>query len=264
MNAFQRDPMLPAKPLTVATLATSQDGGRRLETGNAVRGLVLDAPGLLFDDSLWRRWLLKLLMHMGLHTHYDVFYRTWDYEFASDVQAGRCKWHDALEKFLLSAGLSRAQIDEIIPALRAQRKQFESNLRPMPGVVETLQSLRQQQYRIAFTADTTSTVAELVGQLDRLGLYSSSDSVISSIDIGHAMPEAAAYIAALIVLDLRPDEVAFVSSLPVHLVGAKRFGMNVVAVDCELVAEADVHFEQFSQLIHCLSESTHGQQRRVG
>jgi FMN phosphatase YigB (HAD superfamily) len=228
-----------------------------------LRGVIFDAPGLLYDSSLWRRWLLNLLTRMGMHTHYDVFYDIWDHEFACNVQAGRCKWRDALELFLRSAGVSQAQIDEVIPALRAKRKQFELDMRPLPGVVETLQSIHQQGYRMAAAADTTSTAAELGCKLERLGIHGRFDCVISSIDVGHAMPEPAAYIASLVVLDLRPDEVAFVSSLPSHVVGAKNFGMKIVGVDCEL-EEADAHVERFSQLTGCFCERQHEQQRRVG
>ncbi len=213
------------------------------------RGLIFDGPGVLYDASLWRRWLLKLLTRMGLHTHYDVFYRTWDYEYAGAVLAGQRSWRCALESFLRSAGLSQCQVDEVIPALRAKRNQFEADLRPMPGVTGTLAALEAGGFRLAVAADTEATGEEFNGRLRRLGIARRFAGAISSTEIGHVMPSPAVYLAALAAVELPPDEVAFVSALPEHISGAKQMGLTTVAVDCELADEADYHVERICQLV---------------
>lgn len=213
------------------------------------RGLIFDGPGVLYDTSLWRRWLLKLLTRMGLHTHYDVFFRTWDYEYAAAVLSGRRSWRSALESFLRSAGLSQCQIDEVIPALRAVRNQFESDLRPMPGVTGTLAALQAGGFRMAVAANTEATAEEFSSRLRRLGIAMRFAGSISSTEIGHVMPSPEVYLAALAVVELPPDEAAFVSALPDHISGAKKMGFTTVAVDCDLADEADCHVERICQLV---------------
>jgi FMN phosphatase YigB (HAD superfamily) len=213
------------------------------------RGFIFDGPGVLYDSSLWRRWLLKLLTRLGMHTHYDVFYRTWDYEYAAAVLAGRRSWRSALESFLRSAGLTPCQIDEVIPALRAVRNQIEADLRPMPGVTGTLAVLEASGFRMAVAADTEATAAEFNGRLKRLGIAERFAGAVSSTEVGDVMPSSAVYFAALAAIGLPPDQVAFVSALPEHISGAKQMGLSTVAVDCDLTGEADCHVERICQLV---------------
>ena len=52
-----------------------------------IQGWIFELNGVLYDGTAWRRWLLQLLSKRGLHTHYDVFFRHWDLEFASQIQS---------------------------------------------------------------------------------------------------------------------------------------------------------------------------------
>ena len=45
-----------------------------------VRGVLFDLGNVLYDDTMWRRWMLRLLQHLGLQTHYRGFCRVWDRE----------------------------------------------------------------------------------------------------------------------------------------------------------------------------------------
>src|SRR3569623_1380083 len=75
---------------------------------------------VLYDATLWRRWLLRLLQRMGLHTQYRTFFKIWDVEFLNEVHCGRREYSEAFQAFLLSAGLSRGQIDEVEAARQAR------------------------------------------------------------------------------------------------------------------------------------------------
>src|SRR3981081_3849051 len=63
--------------------------GRAPAQHACVKGLVFDMDDVLYDATLWRRWLLQLLGRLGLKADYHTFYRTWDAEFLADVHRGR-------------------------------------------------------------------------------------------------------------------------------------------------------------------------------
>src|SRR5262249_39660427 len=106
-----------------------------------VQGFLFDMGDVLYDATAWRRWLLQLLSRMGLHAQYRTLFRIWDDEFLADVHRGRREYTEAFQSFLLSIGLSRAQIDEVQAASQARKRDLEAHVRPLPGVRSTIERL---------------------------------------------------------------------------------------------------------------------------
>jgi FMN phosphatase YigB (HAD superfamily) len=91
--------------------------------------------------------------------------------------------------------------------------------------------------------------AEQVGErLSRLGLAGQSRCVVSSYDLGAAMPDEAAYRAGLAALGLDAHETAFVGHASRRLAGAKRAGLRTIAVNYDPDAVADVFLGRFAEL----------------
>ena len=111
-------------------------------TASAIRGLLLEAGNILYDDTAWRRWLLRLLMRLGLRAEYGPFFRIFECDFLDDVHCGRKTFDEAMNAFLISAGLSAGQADEACRALDSYRRRSEDDFRPLIGVPETLAQLR--------------------------------------------------------------------------------------------------------------------------
>src|SRR5690348_9183710 len=109
-----------------------------LATKRLVRGLLFDMGDVLHDATLWRRWLFQLLGRIGLNARYRTLFRVWDEEFLGDVYRGRREYGEAFHAFLLSLGLSRGQIDEVQAASQARKRELELNVRPLPGVRDTV------------------------------------------------------------------------------------------------------------------------------
>ncbi len=101
----------------------------KIDRRQQIDHVVLDMCGVLYDDSEWKRWLLGLVTRMGLHTHYAPFFRLWDREFQRDIWCGRRDFWSAYGAFLLAAGLSPAQIDEVAAATRAKLRLFDDRIR---------------------------------------------------------------------------------------------------------------------------------------
>ena len=87
-----------------------------------VRGVLFDACNVLYDDTVWRRWVLKLLCHLGLHTNYCCFFRVWERDYLDEVHRGGRDFCDAFAAFLRSVGLTPGQIDEVQAASQGRRR----------------------------------------------------------------------------------------------------------------------------------------------
>jgi HAD superfamily hydrolase (TIGR01509 family) len=221
-----------------------------------VRGLLFDPGDVLYDATLWRLWLLKLLARLGLRTNYRSFFHLWDHEYLADVYRGKRDFHQALESFLLAAGLSHGQIDEVEMACKSRRCQDEAAARPLAGAKATLRRARALGTALGVVGNYEHPAAVLAGHLDRLGLEGLFDAVVSSFDLGATLPEPACYQAALAAMRLPPQQVAFVGHDSEELAGAARVGMQTIAFNCDPEAQADVYLVRFDELLDLASPAS--------
>ncbi len=217
-----------------------------------VRGVLLDTCNILYDATAWRHWVLKVLHQLGVQTNYRAFFRIWDREYLDAVYHGQRGFREALEEFLRSVGLSAGQIVELLAACEARRREWETNLRPLPGAVATVATLHRGGLRLAAIANTVHPAAVIRQRLTRLAMGPYFSTVVSSIDSGSTMPHPASYQAALAAMELPAGEVAFVGHDAAQLAGATTVGMQTVAFGPDLDAQADLVIEHFEDLIDVL------------
>jgi HAD superfamily hydrolase (TIGR01509 family) len=213
-----------------------------------IDGLVFDMGGVLYDDTVWRRWLLRVLGQLGLHANYRSFYRLWDRQYLGDVHRGQREFSAAFGEFLRSVGLSPAQIDEVQAACQARRRSLEASIRPLPCVKTTLARLRQSGLVLAALTDSEYSSSILAERLERIGLGGLFGTVLSSIDLGHTRPEPVCYLTALAAMKLSASQVAFVGHDREELEGAAQVGMGTIAFNFDADARADVFIARFEQL----------------
>lgn len=213
-----------------------------------LEALVFDMGDVLYDATLWRRWLLKLLGQMGLRTQYRTFFAVWDREYLNDVHRGRREYREAFEAFLLAAGLTRAQIEEVEAASQPRKRELENCLRPLPGVVRTLDGLVRRGMKLAVLSDTERGSASLADWLDRLGLGGRFQATVSSFDLDSVKPAASNYGAACAALGVALEQAAFVGHDQEELDGAVAAGMRSIAFNADPDVVADVVLERFAQL----------------
>src|SRR3989304_5633212 len=82
-------------------------------------GLLFAMGNVLYDATLWRRWLLQLVRRLGVRTDYRGFFETWERDYLDDVYRGRREFCEAVRAFLLSTGLLPAQADALEGACQA-------------------------------------------------------------------------------------------------------------------------------------------------
>ncbi|HEV3024346.1 MAG TPA: HAD family hydrolase [Pirellulales bacterium] len=212
-------------------------------------GLIFDMGDVLYDATVWRRWLVQLLHRMGLHTRYRSFFKVWDEEYLDDVHRGRREHGEAFQAFLLAVGLSRGQIDEVVAASHARKREIEAGTRALPGVRETIARLSQQGVVLSVLSDSEYTSEVLHARLVKLGLGGRFTAAISSFDLERTKPDPVCYRAALTAMGMRADQVAFVGHDADELAGARAVRLRTLAFNFEPGAKADSFLSRFEELL---------------
>jgi HAD superfamily hydrolase (TIGR01509 family) len=223
----------------------------------SVAGLLFDVGGVLYDETIWRRWLLRLLRQLGVSSDYRGLFRVWDRDFQVAVHRGEQSFCEAFREFLHSLGLTRAQCDEVEASCRAQRRMLDTGLRVLPGVKSTLVRLGQLGFSLAAVTDSEYTAEAIGRRLDQLGLEGLFPAVISSFDLRRTKPDPLCYLAALDAMRLPAADVAFVGHDADELAGAARVGMPTIACNFDPDAQADVFIARFEDLPDVVQRRTY-------
>lgn len=242
------DLLLPFR-MKAAACQPASEPRQAMHAPRPIRGLLLDACNILYDDTDWRRWLLRLLMRLGLRTEYGPFFRVFDRDYLDGVYRGQRPFNEALEAFLISAGLTAGQAEEVHHALESHRHQSDASHRPLLGVRTTLGQLRAAGVRLGVLCNCEHSAATIRQRLTDLLGESPWAAVISSRDLGCTMPEPAGYLAALRAMQLPAADVAFVGHDSRELRGAGLQGLSTIAFNGDRDARADVYLQRFEDLI---------------
>src|SRR5262245_20899714 len=118
-----------------------------------IKALVFEPEGVLYDATPRRRWLWQLVTRLGIQRTYDAFVQPWDVEFLPPVLRGEQSYATALHSFLLSLGLSAADLSEVEAAMPLRGQSLETGVRPLPGVARALSRLSSQGLTLAILCD---------------------------------------------------------------------------------------------------------------
>jgi putative hydrolase of the HAD superfamily len=237
-----RGKAMPARPFTGVPLT-------RLD----VDAIVFDTADVLFDATYWPRKLARLVNRMGVSARYQEFIARWERDFLPEVCRGRREYEEALQSFLLTWGLSWANIDEIEADGRIQRRHAEHEVRTFPGVARTLRALALRGYRLAAWADSCEPAANVAAQLDRLGLSGVFGSILCSADLEVSQPDPQCYQACIAALGVAGERMGYVGHDADHLAAAKAAGLVTVAYNHPPAATADYYLPQFDTLLSLLA-----------
>lgn len=216
----------------------------------ARRCLLISPCGVLFDDSVWSRWLLQLLARMGLHTHSQAFVEVWRRDYFVDVCFARRGHWEALQAMLIASGLSRGQADEVCAAARPKWREWQASLHAYPQVAPTLSALSSAGVALGIAASSPLSAAELQEELKQLDLAQWFDFVVSSRDEGVQGSLSSLYTSATDAWNCPEDRasVLLVTNRADELAAAGQCGLGTVAA----FAAAPPHLpaiERFDQLL---------------
>ena len=227
----------------------SSDLARAPHKQLAAKAIVFEMDNVLHDATVWRRWLVRVLAHLGVTIDYRTFYRAWDHDYLPQVFSGRRDFEEAFQGFLLESGLTWQVIDELEGASRIWRVAMEADVRPLPQVASTLARLTAANLPLAILANSAQTASCLSERLMRMKLHSHFSAVISSLDLEAAKPSSACYHAALAAIGCSASEAVYVGYDKDALAGAAAVGMQTVGFNHQEDAQADELLSRFDELL---------------
>lgn len=220
-----------------------------------VSGVVFDVSGVLYDGTLWMRWIFQLLSRMGMYSHFAVFSRLWEEEYLPQVNLRGQDYWLAWRQYLAALGFTPGQIDEVHAAGQTRRREFEENTRPLPQVRATLEQLSRNGIRLSVCCTGPWLDRQVADRLERLKLSDLFEHISSRHDGSGSRDAAAALIVAIQRLHATPAETAVVSCREECLLAAQAIGAQVITIDPPIAIKDAVMLSRFDQLTHLQSRS---------
>lgn len=208
--------------------------------------MIFDNGDILYDASVWRRWLHGELLCNDVRISFDDMIAAWETALL-EVYQGRVPYWERFEAFILAMNVKCPSA--IIKSAKAKAIDVQQVRHPMPGVKETIPVLRQRGVRLAVLSDTEGGEAAVREILRQLEIEQFFDVVVASSDIGFTKPDPKAFEHAVRALKLNFAECAFVAHDADELAGAKDVGLFAIAFNDAPAAPRDATVNKFSELL---------------
>ncbi len=130
------------------------------------------------------------------------------------------------------------------------------------GVVKTLETLRQQGYRLAVISNTSLPLRDTLAYFERGGFGHVWDRVILSAEVGSRKPEPGIYEAALQGLGIPAQHAVYVGHDPQELSGAEQLGIQTVGFRPDPEAKPKVVAPAFPELLALIPKLLNWEQPR--
>jgi pyrophosphatase PpaX len=151
-------------------------------------------------------------------------------------------------------------LEEIKQSYRAHMRANDDDVKPFPGIPATLETVRQQGFRLAVV--TTKHAAMTRRHLDKMGLSGLFDALITGDRCANRKPHPEPFLKALAALSILPEEAAGIGDTQHDIESARGAGMLTIAAcwgtedrAALLAADPDHLIEQPSELITLLREN---------
>lgn len=202
-----------------------------------LRAIFFDAAGILYTrEGHTEDYALKLLHVKGFTTQVTTQQQEKLLSLKSRANQGIIDHAAYWDEFLSMRGVQdpqrRAQLTTEIEA-------YSNDVQPIPGVRETLLQLKDRGFLIGIITDTIYPLEWKMRRLVKAGVADLIEIVACSTELGVHKPDPAIYSHALLEANLSPGEAAFVGHLGIELEGARAAGMVTIAIDPELVEQAE-------------------------
>ena len=213
-----------------------------------LKALIFDVGDILYDASLWRKWLTIRLNELGVQINYEQLVETWESSLV-DVYKGRAEYWTQFRAMLKQLNVTDSNTSDLETAAKAQGKLFAAERVPMPQVPETLKQLQERQIKLVALSDNESGEVGIRKTLTQLGIEQYFDAVVSSCEIGHVKPEPAAFDFAIRATDHDKSQCGFVAHDIDELSGAQAHKLFAIGYNYHPDAPADTYIDDFSELL---------------
>ena len=251
---FARIPFYANSKLTLSSPANSSTYTIRIlkndsSTNNSdIKALIFDVGDILFDASLWRRWLAEELASRGKNVTYPKLVASWE-ALLVDVYKGQADYWETFAKLMQHFDVAAGDVDEMKALAREKGQAVQLERTPMPEVPQTLRQLHELGIVLVALSDTESGEPGVRKILDQLGIEKYFTAVASSFDIGHAKPEPEAFDHAIHATGKTKAQCGFVAHDIDELEGAQKHDLYAIGYNYHRDAPANVFIDNFSELL---------------
>lgn len=151
-------------------------------------------------------------------------------------------WDAVLRMYGVAAAAERAALAELINAQA-------DDVYALPAAAETVSALKARGFILSIITDTVFPPGRKLRWLAGIGIAGCVDHIACSTELGVHKPDPAIYLAALRLAGLAAADSAFVGHDTRELAGARRVGMQTVAVFYEPDAQADYYADSLPGLL---------------
>ena len=215
---------------------------------NPLKAMLFDLDGTIADTH----WLILKCYDHAMRTHLGVEGRRSIWE--SRVGA-------PLDEILLATcdhyGLPRsseAELEKIKTIYRTHMRENDEDLKPFPGIIQTLVGLKEKGIRLAVVTTKHERMAHRHLEITKLSEF--FEVVVAGDNVTHCKPHPEPFELALSKLGLLPEEVAMVGDSQFDILGAKNAGIFSIAAlwgtdsrEDLLAAEPDLVAERPDEII---------------
>jgi HAD superfamily hydrolase (TIGR02253 family) len=187
----------------------------------------------------------------------DAPYDLSDRLFAFYMEHG-IESNDAFEEYLKEE-YKTVDYRILAAAVNAYLKEKSLNLKPYPGVVDTLRELKRQEYKLGVVTDGPALKAWM--RLNGAGLDNYFDAVVTYDDTGKRKPAKEPFLLICERLGVKPEECLMLGDWPERDVqGGRLAGMKTCLAQYGQVqpAKADFQIEDFKDLLNVVADCKKG------
>lgn len=183
-----------------------------------VKGFIFDMDGVVVDNhsyhfKAWMEFAKKYKFELNVQIYRDKF---------------NGKTNSDLFKMILG-NISQEQIDSYSLEKESNyQKIYESDMKPLKGLVDFLDYLKLHRYKIALGTSAPTSNVDFI--LDKLFLRKYFDVIVDGPQVNRGKPDPEVYIKCATLLDLNPKNCLVFEDSLAGLESGKRAGCEIIGV----------------------------------
>jgi len=187
-------------------------------TGIEVKAVIWDMDGVLADTapyhfSAWQETFAKR----------GVKFTEEDFRHSFGLR------NDTIIRNILGEQIAQGEIDSIAREKEETfRRVIGQKIKPLPGAVELLQSLRKHGFKMAIASSTPMENIRLV--TESLGIDNYFQSIVTGRDVTEGKPSPQGFLLAAQRLGIEPKNCIVIEDAVAGVAAAKRAGMRCLAI----------------------------------
>jgi len=159
--------------------------------------------------------------------------------------------NDTIIRNTLGEQISQSEIEAIAREKeKTYRKVIGQNIRPLPGAVKLLKSLREHRFKIALASSAPIENIKLVTR--GLGIDNYFHSIVTGRDVAEGKPSPQGFLLAAEKLGVEPRDCIVIEDAIAGVTASKRAGMRCIAVTNthprESLMEADLTVDTLEEM----------------